>query len=209
VNSKIIIPIIIIIISAIAIFLIPEESSMPSSENLYQYGFTFYDVEKIKDSLSEKNIFMSTPSPVTDHTIGNYCAIRDDILSTITYCTTTAIQGPDGRSLGNISMGGVPDNPIMAIALVESSPFVNSKSDEVETVFEIMVESLVCDCWNEKQPGGFESITAWINATETKYAESSQNVPLKSTVTGLGDETLILEITYKNDSYLWTLIILK
>jgi len=209
VNSKIIIPIIIIIISAIAIFLIPEESSMPSSENLYQYGFTFYDVEKIKDSLSEKNIFMSTPSPVTDHTIGNYCAIRDDILSTITYCTTTAIQGPDGRSLGNISMGGVPDNPIMAIALVESSPFVNSKSDEVETVFEIMVESLVCDCWNEKQPGGFESITAWINAAETKYAESSQNVPLKSTVTGLGDETLILEITYKNDSYLWTLIILK
>ena len=208
-NSKIIIPIIIIIISAIAIFLIPEESSMPSSENLYQYGFTFYDVEKIKDSLSEKNIFMSTPSPVTDHTIGNYCAIRDDILSTITYCTTTAIQGPDGRSLGNISMGGVPDNPIMAIALVESSPFVNSKSDEVETVFEIMVESLVCDCWNEKQPGGFESITAWINAAETKYAESSQNVPLKSTVTGLVDETLILEITYKNDSYLWTLIILK
>ena len=208
-NSKIIIPIIIIIISAIAIFLIPEESSMPPSENLYQYGFTFYDVEKIKDSLSEKNIFMSTPSPVTDHTIGNYCAIRDDILSTITYCTTTAIQGPDGRSLGNISMGGVPDNPIMAIALVESSPFVNSKSDEVETVFEIMVESLVCDCWNEKQPGGFESITDWINAAETKYAESSQNVPLKSTVTGLGDETLILEITYKNDSYLWTLIILK
>ena len=208
-NSKIIIPIIIIIISAIAILLIPEESSMPSSENLYQYGFTFYDVEKIEDSLSEKNIFMSTPSPVTDHTIENYCAIRDDILSTITYCTTTAIQGPDGKSLGNISMGGVPDNPIMAIALVESSPFVNSKSDEVETVFETMVESLVCDCWNEKQPGGFESITAWINAAETKYSESSQNIPLKSTVTGLGDETLILEITYKNDSYLWTLIILK
>ena len=37
---------------------------------------------------------MSTPSPITDHTIENYCAIRDDILSTITYCTTTAIQGP-------------------------------------------------------------------------------------------------------------------
>ena len=46
-NKKILIPIIVIIISAIAIFLIPENSSMPSSENLYQYGFTFYDVEKI------------------------------------------------------------------------------------------------------------------------------------------------------------------
>ena len=92
-------------ISAIAIFLIPENSSMPSSDNLYQSGFTFYDVEKIKESLSEKNIFMSIPTPITDHTIENYCAIRDDILSTINYCTTTALQGPDGKSLGNISMG--------------------------------------------------------------------------------------------------------
>ncbi len=208
-NSKIIIPIIVIILSAAAIFLIPEESSMPSSENLYQYGFTFYDVEKIKTSLSEENIFMSTPSPVTDHTIGNYCAIRDDILSKISYCTTTAIQGPDGRSLGNISMGGVPDNPIMAIAVIESKPFVNSKSDEVKIVFESMIESLVCDCWNEKQPGGFESIEAWIDAAEIKYVESSQTTPLKSTVDGLGDETLILEITTKNESYLWTLIVLK
>ena len=53
------------------------------------------------------------------------------------------------------------------------------------------------------------TFTAWINAAQTKYAESSQTMPLKSTVTGLGDETLILEITYKNDSYLWTLIVLK
>ena len=208
-NNKILLPIIIIIISAIAVFLIPEDTSMPSSENLYQYGFTFYDVEHIKESLSEQNIFMSTPSPITDHTIENYCAIRADILSTITYCTTTAIQDPNGKSLGNISMGGTPDNPIMAIALVESSPFLDSKSNEIEIVFESMVESLVCDCWGEKQPGGFESIATWINAAETKYAESSQTIPLKSTITGLGDEILILEITLKNDSHLWTLIILK
>jgi len=208
-NNKILLPIIVIIISAIAIFLIPEDTSMPSSENLYQYGFTFYDVEKIKASLSEQNIFMSIPTSVTDHTIGNYCAIRDDILSTINYCTTTAIQGPDGRSLGNISMGGTPDNPIMAIALVESSPFLDSKSNEIEIVFESMVESLVCDCWNEKQPGGLESVSAWLDAAKITYAESSQTVPLKSTITGLGDETLILEITTKNDSYLWTLIVLK
>ena len=208
-NKKIIIPFIVIIISAIAIFLIPENSSMPTSDNLYQYGFTFYDVEKIKLSLSEQNIFMSTPTPVTDHTIKNYCAIRDEILSSINYCTTTAIQGSDGRSLGNISMGGVPDNPIMAIAFIESSPSLDSKSNEVEIIFETMIETLVCDCWNDKQPGGFESVNAWIDAAKIKYAESSQTMPLKSTITGLSDETLILEINYKNDSYLWTLIVLK
>jgi hypothetical protein len=196
-------------ISAFAIFLIPENSSMPSSDSLYQYGFTFYDVEKIKESLSEKNIFMSIPSPITDHTIENYCAIRDDILSTINYCTTTAIQGPDGKSLGNINMGGTPDNPIMALALVESSPFLDSKSNEIEIVFEIMIETLVCDCWDEKQPGGFESINAWLEAAKIKFAESSQTIPLKSTITGLGDETLILEIKSTSDSYSWTLIVLK
>ena len=208
-NKKIIIPFIVIIISAIAIFLIPENSNMPSSDNLYQYGFTFYDVEKIKSSLSEQNIFMSTPTPVTDHTIKNYCAIRNEILSSINYCTTTAIQGSDGRSLGNISMGGVPDNPIMAIAFIESSPSLDSKSNEVEIIFETMIETLVCNCWNDKQPGGFESVNAWIDAAKKKYAESSQTIPLKSTITGLSDETLILEINYKNDSYLWTLIVLK
>jgi len=196
-------------ISAIVIFLIPENSSMPSSDNLYQSGFTFYDVEKIKESLSEKNIFMSIPTPITDHTIENYCAIRDDILSTINYCTTTAIQGPDGKSLGNISMGGTPDNPIMALALVESSPFLDSKFNEVETVFKIMIETLVCDCWDEKQPGGFESVNAWLEAAKIKFAESSQTIPLKSTITGLGDETLILEIKSTSDSYSWTLIVLK
>ena len=208
-NKKIILPVLIIIVSAIVFFLIPENSSMPSSENLYQYGFTFYDVEHIKESLSEQNIFMSTPSPITDHTIENYCSIRADILSTITYCTTTAIQGQNGKSLGNISMGGSPDNPIMAIAAIDSSPSFDSKSNEVEIVFETMVETLVCECWNEKQPGGFESVNDWLDAAKIKYAESSQDIPLKSTITGLGDETLILEITLKNDSYLWTLIILK
>ena len=208
-NIKISVPIIVIIISAITIFLIPENPSMPSSENLYQYGFTFYDVEKIKASLSDQNIFMSIPTPITDHTIENYCAIRDDILSTINYCTTTAIQGPDGKSLGNINMGGSPDNPIMAIAIIDSSPFLDTKSSEIEIVFETMIEALVCDCWNEKQPGNFESVNDWLNTAKSKYAESSQTIPLKSTITGLGDETLILEITSKNDSYLWTLIVLK
>ena len=178
-NKKIILPVLIIIVSAIVFFLIPENSSMPSSENLYQYGFTFYDVEHIKESLSEQNIFMSTPSPITDHTIENYCAIRADILSTITYCTTTAIQGQNGKSLGNISMGGSPDNPIMAIAAIDSSPSFDSKSNEVEIVFETMVETLVCECWNEKQPGGFESVNDWLDAAKIKYAESSQDYSSK------------------------------
>ncbi len=71
-----------------------------------------------------------------------------------------------------------------------------------------MVETLVCDCWNEKQPGGFESVGAWLYAANTKFSESSETY-MKSTIDGIGTETLILEIKSTNDSYLWTLIVLK
>ena len=93
-NKKFYIPILVIIISAIAIFLIPENSSMPSSENLYQYGFTFYDVEKIKDYLYLNKIFLCLLlvqlqiillEITVQFVIIFYLLLR--------YCTTTAIQG--------------------------------------------------------------------------------------------------------------------
>ena len=71
-----------------------------------------------------------------------------------------------------------------------------------------MVETMVCDCWEERQPGGFESISSWIDTAEEKYAKSSQTT-LKSEITGLDNKRLILEITSTGESYLWTLIVLK
>ena len=56
-----------------------------------------------------------------------------------------------------------------------------------------MVENLVCDCWNEQKPGGFESVSSWLDAAEAKYLESSQNT-LKSKMNGLAQKQLILEI---------------
>ncbi len=71
-----------------------------------------------------------------------------------------------------------------------------------------MIGTLVCDCWDEKQPGSFESVSAWLNTAENKYAESSKTT-LKSKINGLDNKKLILEITSKDESYLWTLIVIK
>jgi hypothetical protein len=71
-----------------------------------------------------------------------------------------------------------------------------------------MIETLVCDCWEEKRPGGFESIYQWLKTAEEHYLESSQTT-LKSKITGLDQKQLILEITAKEEAYLWTLIIIK
>ncbi len=205
-NKLTLIPILIGIIVIISIMSIPEETSQPKP--LYDDGFTFYDIEKIESSLSLQNISMSTPVAITDHTIGQYCTFLDEqnISQTVEYCTTTSILNSEDKPIGNINMGGTIDGPIMALAILDTSDI--SSENQVNFVFETMIESLVCDCWDDLQPGGFESVDAWVNAAKMKYTESSQTT-LKSKIDGLGGMNLVLEITSKGESYLWTLIVLK
>jgi len=213
-NKLILIPILLGVaaVVSISIFSISENTSQlpPQSKPIYEMGFTYYDVEKIKTSLAKQNISMSAPTAITDHTIGQYCTFTDDenVQKTVVYCTTTAILDSDGEPLGNINMGGTTDGPIMALAIIDASPFLDSREDEVNHVFQTMIETLVCDCWEEQQPGGFESVRAWLNTAEEKYIESSQTT-LKSKITGLEQKKLILEITSTGEFYLWILIVLK
>ena len=209
-NKLIFVPIILGIVVVISLLLIFENPSEIQSIPIYEMGFTYYDVEKIKTSLAKQNIFMSTPAAITDHTIKEYCTFYDDenILKSVKYCTTTALLDSDGEPLGNINMGGTTDGPILALAIIDASPFVDSRENEVNFVFQTMIETLVCDCWKEKQPGGFESVSAWLDTAKEKYVESSKTT-LTSKITGLDNMKLTLEITSKDESYLWTLIVLK
>lgn len=200
-----------VIVGIVSSILISQNSLEPqTSTSVYEIDFTFYDVEKIQKSLNEHNIFMSTPSAITDHTIDQYCAFFDSTNTkrTVKYCTTTALLNSNGKTIGNLNMGGTTDNPIMALAIVDASPFLNSKADEIDIVFQTMIETLVCNCWEERQPGGFESVVEWIDVTQEKYAESSKTT-IKSEISGLDNKRMILEITSTGESYLWTLIVLK
>ena len=214
VMNKIILILILIgfVITGAVSFILISENSLESQMTTPSHGidFTFYDVEKIKKSLSEQNIFMSTPVAVTDDTRDQYCAYYDSAstLRTVEYCTTTALLNSDGKTIGNLNMGGTTDDPILALAIIDTSPFLNSKKDEINIVFNTMIETLVCDCWDMRHPGGFETIQDWLDIAEEKYAASSQTT-LKSEITGLNNKRLTLEITSIDDSYLWTLIILK
>ena len=196
------------VILSTSLLLISENPQVPQSKLIYEMGFTFNDVDKIKKSLSTQKIFMSSPIEITDYTIGQYCPSFDDIQNLINHCATTVITDINGNSLGNINMGGTTDGPIMALAIIDSSPFLDSKQDTVNYVFQTMIETLVCECWEEKQPGGFESVSAWLNVAAEKYAESPQST-LTSKIEGLENMNLILKIKSTNENYLWTLIVLK
>lgn len=200
-----------VIVGIVSSLLISPTSLEPqTSIPVYEIDFTFSDVEKIQKSLNEHNLSMSTPSVITDHTIDRYCTFFDSTNTkrAVKYCTTTALLNSDGKTIGNLNMGGTTDNPIMALAIVDASPFLNSKADEVDIIFQTMIEILVCNCWEEHQPGGFESVVEWVDVTQEKYAESSKTT-IKSEINGLDNKRLILEITSTGESYLWTLIVLK
>jgi hypothetical protein len=210
VNKLILFPILIGAIAVIltSFILIFDDTSETKPEPVLNTGFTYYDIETIQKTLAQKNVTVSTPTAITDHTVKQYCTFFDKGLPrTMDYCTTTAVMDSEGNTLGNINMGGDTNSPIMAVANLETLTLESNRED-VFAVFETMIETLVCDCWEEEQSKDFESISAWIDTVQTFYYDSDKR-NIKSKVDNLGDAEIFLEITTKDNSVLQTLIILK
>lgn len=209
-NKLILFPILIGAIAVIltSFILIPNDTSETKPELVLNTGFTYYDIETIQKTLAQKNVTVSTPTAITDHTVKQYCTFFDNGLPrTVDYCTTTAVMDSEGNTLGNINMGGDTNSPIMAVANLETLTLESNRED-VFAVFETMIETLVCDCWEEEQSKDFESISAWIDAVQTFYYDSDKR-NIKSKIDNLGNAEIFLEITTKDNSVLQTLIILK
>ncbi len=208
-NKLFLIPVLIgIAVVILTSFMYLNQTSDPQSQSIYDSGFTYYDIEKIQDTLAEQNIFVSVPTPITDHTISQYCAFFDNGLpQTVEYCTTTAVLDFEGVALGNINIGGNTQSPVMAVANLETAT-LESNQDEVILIFETLIETLVCDCWEDEESTDYESISAWLEAAQTFYSNSDGR-NIKSKIDNLGDSKIFLEITSKENSVLQTLIILK
>ena len=189
-NKFFVIPIVLVIVIGIIVsssFLfendVPSASSSPS---IYETGFTYYDIEIIQTTLAEQSIVVSAPSAITDHTINQYCTFFEKGLPrTVEYCTTTAVLDSEGNPLGNINIGGNTQSPVMAIANLETAD-LSSNQDEVFLVFETMVETLVCDCWGEKDTAEYESISSWLEAVQT-FSSDSEGRNIKSKIDNLGN----------------------
>lgn len=176
-------------------------------------AFTYYDTETVSDSLSARGLQLSTPVPITDHTISQYCSYYDEEkeeFETVTYCTTSGISNSVGITVGNFNLGGDTTNPIMAIAVLD--PAASGITGQIQTAAIIsgVIEGLVCDCWADEKPGGFASVLEWVDATETMLAGSSEKTSLKSTIGGLANGvTVTLEATAVSGGYQWSLVILQ
>ena len=84
----------------------------------------------------------------------------------------------------------------------------SKNQDEIFTVFEVMIETLVCDCWEEEKSDDYPTISTWLEGVQTFYIDSDKR-DIKSKIDDLAGHEILLEITTKDNSILQTLIILK
>ena len=213
-NKKTLVPVgvgIGVILIAIAL-MVPGNDEVQSTQEPENQPSTlsvsYVDTNKdLQHTLDLQQIRMSSPLKLNGFSIEQYCTFfSDDALqNSIEYCTSTELLDSEGQYLGNIHMVGAPYEPWYVIGVIQASPTV-SQLDEIKAVYRTMIESTVCECWEDEAPGGFESVSDWIDAAYSHHLEA-ERITSKSEISGIAQKTLLLEITTNTEGYLWKFII--
>lgn len=161
----------------------------------------------LKSQLASKGISMSTPLKISGGAIAKYCTFysNPEKQNSIQYCTSTELKDSEGKFLGNIHMFGSANSPDAVLGVVQTDPYM-SNLDSLKITYQMMVESLVCDCWQDQKPGNLESVSAWIDAAKSHHLEATGTTS-SSKLSGLAQKQLILEVTTNTEGYLWKFII--
>lgn len=212
-KNKILLPIIIGI--GFALILLGASFSQPTVEPILRdpleyakLNLSYVESNSIlKSSLASDGILMSSPLKFTGESISKYCTFYQDDQkqNSISYCTSTELKDSEGQFLGNIHMVGNMDSPNAVLGVIQTDPYL-SNIDSLKITFQIMVKSLVCDCWEDQKPGDFGTVSEWIDAAKSHHLMAKQTTS-SSEINGLGDKQLFLEITTNSEGYLWKLIL--
>ena len=203
-NNKILIPIAVVVAIALIALLYYTSSE---KESLSTMDFSYDSNFNIQSILAENDISMSNPLKIKGNSVDQYCKFfsDDSFQKSIQYCTSTELTDSDGQFVGNIHMVGDNDHPFAVLGIIQTDPFF-TELDSVKLVSNAMIVSLVCDCWNEKKPGGFETVSAWIDAAKSHHLEAKK-ITSKSEIDGLAKKKMVIEITTNTEGYLWKFIV--
>jgi hypothetical protein len=167
-----------------------------------------YDSNSIlKTSLASKGITMSNPLNISGGAVAKYCSFYSNVelQRSIEYCTSTELKDSAGKFFGNIHMIGNEDSPNVVLGVIQTDPNM-SNLNSLKTTYQIMIESLVCNCWKDQKPGNLESVSSWVDAAKSHHLEA-KGITSNSKLTGLAQKQLILEVTTNTEGYLWKFII--
>lgn len=182
--------------------------SVPKIDPL-ELDFTYDEANSVlKSNLQLEGISMSSPLKFAEQqSIERYCSFFSDPekQKLVEYCTSTELKDGNGNFLGNVHMTGSHDAPRLVFVVVQSNPMIDNL-EQVKKVFDISTKELVCDCWNEEKPGGYETIGIWVDALRDFHTGGdkphSSSKPLL-----LASKQLKIELTTTEDGYVWELLI--
>jgi hypothetical protein len=174
------------------------------------HKFSNYDdANKIlKEELLEHDVSMSSPLKLQrQEDIQKYCTFftSEEKQNLVQYCTSTELKDSDGKFLGNIHMVGSSDEPKVVLVLVQVDPFM-SQIDSVKNIVDITIQNLVCDCWDQVQPDGFQNTEQWVEGLRQFHLQDTKPHS-KSKEIALSGKVLQLELTTNKDGYLWQFFI--
>lgn len=162
----------------------------------------------LQQNLAKHDLHLSSPIKLfKSGDIAKYCSFFTDAekQSLVEYCTSTELKDKDNNFLGNIHMVGSVDEPKIAMVLIQTDSEM-SQLDSVMTVYDAVVQSLVCDCWAEQKPGNLENVGQWVDGLR-QFHLSDTKQHSKSSVIDLEGKSLQLELTANEDGYLWQFFI--
>ena len=202
-------------VAIVAISISASVSLTLNNENENIDAFSFPELEftynesnsKLKQNLELKEISMSSPVKlVSQKSLNEFCTFfeNEDIQNQVEYCTSTELRDSEGNYLGNIHMVGTRAMPKIVLALIQSDPFWQNL-DSVKTVYGTVIADLVCDCWNEIQPGDIETVAGWIDKQRDFHTSGTK--PTSRSNLNLSGMQLQLELTTNSQGYLWKLLI--
>ncbi len=176
--------------------------------SLPELEFTYDESNsKLQQKLGFFDISMSSPIKLINRNyLEEFCTFfeNEDLQNQVDYCTSTELRDSEGKYLGNIHMVGSRQMPKIILALIQTDPFWQNL-DDVKTVYTVVIEDLVCDCWNEVQPGDIETVAGWVD--KQRDFHTSDTKPTSKSNLSLSGMQLQMELTTNTEGYLWKLLI--
>jgi len=188
----------------------PSLNSDDTDTDLLALDFTYEAANsELKKSLSLYGISMSSMIEIRGSNIEKYCSFFSDPAKQklVEYCTSTEISDLESIFLGNIHMVGSTEKPRLVMAILQADPKM-SQIENIKTIFETVTETLVCDCWEDMKPGGYDTIKDWIEALSDFHTIGDESSS-KSSPIQLDEKRIQIELTTNVDGYLWKLFVAR
>lgn len=178
----------------------PNESDIKTGD-MQDIKSLDYDANTdIRQSLRMHGVDVSVPLVLRDDMAAQYCTFFADSHPE-PYCTSTEMTY-DGKFLGNIHMVGDVERPVAALAVIQSDNKISEKS-QISAVWSTMIEHLVCNCWAEVRPGGFDTIQDWVDTAVMIHQDTNSTISRIDTL----PIDVMMEITPNESGHMWTLLV--